>query len=156
MIPCPRCPDWAVRTVRTQIQRFIYSRAYACPSCGCRQNLYHPFIVKVFVNNAHFILSRHTQCIACGSESVERAGPAASIARNPLGRIQRLIGAPLLACSRCRAAYFDWRSPRPHPTTVAATSADIASDLAALSLVLGQTAPVTDAATSNQPADLTV
>lgn len=155
MIPCLRCPDWAELTVRTHIQRILYSSVYACPSCGSRRTLYHPFIVKVFVNSVQFILSRHTQCIACGSGSVERAGRADSITRNPLGWIQRLIGAPLLACSRCRAAYFDWRSPRRHPSAVAATFPDTASDLAALNLVLLQSAPGMKTATSNQPADLT-
>ena len=152
MIKCPQCPDWMDSLTRTRAQKLVYSGAYACPSCEFRMHLHRRFIVKLCLNHAQFILSRHSCCITCGSGSVRRGNHADSIAKHPLGWIQRLTGAPRLACSYCRTGYFDWRSPR---RPVVAASAGTASDLVALSLALGESAPATVPATSDQPADLT-
>jgi hypothetical protein len=157
MFRCPQCPDSMECVARSPGQRMVYSVAYVCPRCGYRLSLYHRIIGTLFINNYRFIFSRYSHCITCGSGSVARSNYADSLAKHPLGWIQRLIGAPMLECSSCGGGYFDWRSPqRRRSPAVSVTSADTAGDLAALSRALGQEAPGSVLAESNQPADFTV
>lgn len=90
MLHCSRCGKRLVRVHRTILDRYLYAH--------CR-----------------FLFSRHSRCIRCGSEAVQRLKKRDKVngfSQNPFTLMQVLIGAPVNRCSPCRLQFLDWRKPR--------------------------------------------
>jgi len=84
---------------------------YQCSGCKRHEGSYH----RSIYTHCRFILSRHSRCIRCGSEAVQRLKKRDQVdgfSQHPLALLQVLIGAPINRCSPCRLQYFDWRKPR--------------------------------------------
>jgi hypothetical protein len=64
-----------------------------------------------FYARCRFLFSRHSRCIRCGSEAVQRLKKRDKVdgfSQNPLALMQVLIGAPVNRCSPCWLQFFDW------------------------------------------------
>jgi len=97
-----------MRVHRNYFERLIYSEVFRCPKCDNRVSATHPY-ARVTLR---FIFSRHTHCIRCGTPFVQRSTKrdrVDSISSHVLGRVQRVLGAPLNKCVACRLQYYDWR-----------------------------------------------
>jgi hypothetical protein len=100
-----------VRVHRNVLEKFLWSSKYECSDCKRREGAYHRYIYAHW----RFLFSRHSRCIRCGSEAVERLKKRDKVdgfSLNPLALIQVLTGAPVNRCSPCRLQFFDWRKPR--------------------------------------------
>jgi hypothetical protein len=85
---------------------------YECPKCNRRVGSYY----RPLYAHCRFLFSRHSRCIGCGSEAVQRLAKRDKVdgfSKNPLALIQALTAAPVNRCSPCRVQFFDWRMPRP-------------------------------------------
>ena len=111
MMPCPRCGKRLVRVHRTALEKLLWSDMYECSGCKRREGTYH----RSLYAHCRFLFSRHSRCIRCGSEAVQRLKKRDKVdgfSQNPLALMQVLIGAPVNRCSPCRLQFFDWRKPR--------------------------------------------
>jgi hypothetical protein len=102
------------RTRRTLLQRILYTNVYACPRCEVHLGWYYRGFFRQIVY-WRFIFSRYSRCVSCGSygiHRIDRRDPIDSMSRNPLGRLQFLLGAPVKKCPACRLQYYDWRPAR--------------------------------------------
>jgi hypothetical protein len=85
---------------------------YECPKCNRRVGAYHNFLYS----HVRFLFARHSRCIRCGSEAVQRLKKRDKVdgfSHNPLALVQAVTGAPVNRCSPCRLQFFDWRKPHP-------------------------------------------
>ena len=139
MYKCPHCTGWMERVRRSALERIVFAEVFICLSCGRRVPLWRPRVSAIWITY-RFIVSRFSRCICCGSGLVFRTQYSDSLTKNPLGRIQRLFGAPLVECSACRRNYFDWRRPRPErrPAASPVPAGVVARDLAALGRAIGE------------------
>ncbi len=111
MSPCSRCGKRLVRVHRTVLEKCLWSDKYECPGCKRREGSYHRYLYAHW----RFLSSRHSRCIRCGSEAVDRLkkrDKVDSFSQHPLALVQVFIGAPVNRCSPCRLQFFDWRKPR--------------------------------------------
>jgi len=111
MSPCHRCGKHFVRVHRSVLEKCLWSDMYRCSGCKRKQGYFHRYLYSHY----HFMFSRHSRCIRCGSEAVDRLkkrDKVDSFSQNPLALMQVLIGAPVNRCSPCRLQFFDWRKPR--------------------------------------------
>jgi hypothetical protein len=112
MPQCPQCARHLMRRHRTSLQKLIYSDVFRCPDCDTPVVRFRSFLGV----HPHFLFSRYTHCIQCGTPSVYKTAKRDridSLTKNPFGRIQQLLGAPVIKCLACRLQYYDWRAPRP-------------------------------------------
>jgi hypothetical protein len=111
MTPCYHCGKHLIRVHRTAFEKLLWYDMYQCSECKHRQGSYHRGLYAHF----RFLFSRHSRCIRCGSEAVQRLKKRDKVdgfSQNPLALMQILIGAPVNRCSPCRLQFFDWRRPR--------------------------------------------
>ena len=111
-VACPDCGYPMARKPRNFFQKLLYRAWFSCPACGTRVIWYAPRREAV-VNLCRFMFSRHSICPACGGDRpkrLERRDLIDPVSKNPLARIQVLLGAPILRCSPCRLQYYDWRT----------------------------------------------
>ena len=109
MLTCPHCRKHAPRVRRTLLEKLLNSDIYACSGCRRRVGLRRPSLI--------FLFSKHTRCIRCGSFNVARLMKPDTVdefTRNPLGLVQRWVGAPVRRCSPCRVQFYDWRGVLQH------------------------------------------
>ena len=112
MLPCRHCGKRLVRVHRRPLEKLVWSDMYECPNCNRRVGTYH----RSFYAHCRFLFSRHSHCIRCGSDAVQRLKKRDKVdgfSQNPLALVQALIAAPVNRCSPCRLQFFDWRKPRP-------------------------------------------
>jgi uncharacterized protein with PIN domain len=115
MSTCHHCGKRLVRVHRKQFEKFIWSDMYECVGCKRRAGVNH----RALYVNGHFLFSRYSRCIRCGSEAVQRLKKRDKVdefSKNPLALVQAILGAPVNRCSPCRLQFFDWRKPRPGVT----------------------------------------
>jgi DNA-directed RNA polymerase subunit RPC12/RpoP len=111
MVPCSRCGKRLLRVHRTVLEKWLWSDMFECPACKHREGSYH----RSLYAHCRVLLSRHSRCIRCGSEGIQRLKKRDKVdgfSQNPLAILQVLIGAPVNRCSPCRLQFFDWRKPR--------------------------------------------
>jgi hypothetical protein len=111
MLTCSRCDQPLVRVHRTIFEKWLFAEMYKCSGCHRKTGSYHRYIYTHW----RFLSSRHSRCIRCGSEAIDRLKKRDKVddfSQNPLALIQALVGAPVNRCSPCRLQYFDWRKPR--------------------------------------------
>lgn len=104
MLTCPDCQKRVLLVRRTLPEKLWNVHMYACSGCRRRVGVLRPSLV--------FLFSRRTRCILCGSPDVARLAKPDTVdefTSNPLGRIQRCMGAPVWRCSPCRVQFYDWR-----------------------------------------------
>jgi hypothetical protein len=114
MLPCHYCGRHLVRVHRTAFEKIMWSEMYECPNCRRRAGSFH----RSLYAHCRFLFSRHSRCVRCGSEVVQRLRKRDKLerfSRNPLALIQALTGAPINFCALCRLQFFDWRKPRTSP-----------------------------------------
>jgi hypothetical protein len=100
-----------MRVHRTPLEKFVWADMYECLKCNRRVGTYYSSLYGPW----RFLFSRHSRCIRCGSETVQRLVKRDKVdhfSRNPLALIQAPTGAPVNRCSPCRLQFFDWRMPR--------------------------------------------
>jgi uncharacterized protein with PIN domain len=123
MPKCPECAKHMIRTHRSHIQKIVYTDTFRCPKCGYKFGTVRPWLrIK-----AGYIFSRFTRCVRCGTLNVHRSQKRDRVdrpTRQFLGRIQRIVFAPLNKCEACRLQYYDWRPPYPfQPANASAAAA---------------------------------
>jgi hypothetical protein len=100
-----------VRVHRTVLEKWLWSDMFQCPGCKRREGSYHRYLYAHWC----FLFSRHSHCIRCGSDAVQRLKKRDKVdgfSPNPLALMQAVVGAPVNRCSPCRIQFFDWRKPR--------------------------------------------
>jgi rubredoxin len=99
-----------VRIRRDFSERLKYSALFMCRDCGR----------KLAIPRLQGILpSLHRCCPRCQGTKLSRLkhrDPIDSLYRNPISRLQALLGAPLWHCSLCRLQFYDLR-PGPRRET---------------------------------------
>ena len=123
MPQCPDCSKHMMRTHRSLVQKLLYSDVFRCTKCGRRVNRVHTALSVSFA----FGFSRHSHCIRCGTENVQRLKKRDridSVSRHPASMLLALTGAPYNRCSSCRLQYHDWRRPAGKPARPDKTSAE--------------------------------
>jgi hypothetical protein len=111
MTRCPTCSHTLTRSHRNPLQKVIYAHTLRCSRCGYRGARLHAGLG----NTLHFVFSRCSRCIRCGTIEVQRTARRDlidSMSGNLVSVLLGLTGAPLNKCSACRLQYRDWRSPR--------------------------------------------
>ena len=111
MLHCSRGGKRLVRVHRSVLEKLLWSDMYECSECKRREGTYHRYLYA----HCRSLFSRHSRCIRCGSEAVQRLKKRDKVdgfSQNPLALMQVLIGAPVNRCSPCRLQFFDWRKPR--------------------------------------------
>jgi hypothetical protein len=104
MLTCPHCHRRLLHVRRTLFEKLWNTEMYACAGCRKRMGARRVSLL--------FLFSKCTRCIECGSAEVARLvkpDRVDSFTTNPLGRVQRLLGAPVCRCSPCRVQFYDWR-----------------------------------------------
>lgn len=107
MADCPHCRERFVQVRRKLWERVFYSDAFICKKCRRR--------VRALRGNLAYLFSSYARCVRCGSYGVSRLMKPDRVdgfTRNPLGLVQRLLGAPVCRCSPCRLQFYDWRRLR--------------------------------------------
>lgn len=105
---CGECGSTRMlRKRRSLAERFRYGAVYICADCNQIQ--------QIDMSRRHPMLSLHACCPRCGTSELKKFGKIDHIEalyRNPVSRIQRLFGAPILYCQWCRLQFFDFRPRR--------------------------------------------
>jgi DNA-directed RNA polymerase subunit RPC12/RpoP len=107
VLTCPHCQKRLLHVHRRLYEKLFYSDIYICSSCGRR--------VGARRASQLFLFSTHARCIQCGSFAVARLVKPDTVdpfTRNPLGRVQRFLGAPVYRCRPCRVQFYEWRPLR--------------------------------------------
>jgi len=120
-LQCPSCfSGHLVRRRRNWRQRLTCSAVYQCEDCLQYHELSRLRHWPMF--------SWHARCPRCGTERLKRftrRDHIEALYANPLSKLQRFIGAPLLYCFRCRLQFYDIRprlhTPAPQTRTLQST-----------------------------------
>ena len=102
---CGECGGRLWRVHRGWKERLLYTAVHVCRTCGARAGVWRWY---------SFYLSRRPGCPKCQTRRLTRLpdpDPIDRFYRNPLSRLQGLLGARLYRCRYCRVQFYDWRRP---------------------------------------------
>lgn len=92
------------RRRRGLVERFFHAAVYRCPGCG------HEAPVSQLV--VYPVLSFTARCPRCSNlrlKQLDKRDRIEKLYPNPLSRLQRWLGAPILYCQFCRLQFYDFR-----------------------------------------------
>ena len=102
---CPHCRGLNLsRRKRSFREKFYLAAIYMCRDCGREQ--------RVTFLGMWPHLSFTARCPRCGSRRLrkfKKVDHIESMYKNPISRLQRFFGAPILYCFRCRLQFYDFR-----------------------------------------------
>ena len=102
---CPACGQARMRRRRRGfLERFVHAAVYFCPVC-----LHEAPVSQVAVYPVFSTIARCPRCSNPRLKQLDKRDHIEKLYRNPISRIQRWLGAPLLYCQFCRLQFYDFR-----------------------------------------------
>lgn len=96
------------RRRRGFFERFVHAAVYFCPVCRHEAPISQVAVYPVFSTKA-----RCPRCSNAKLKKLEKPDRIEKFYRNPISRVQRFLGAPLLYCQYCRLQFYDFRPREP-------------------------------------------